>query len=157
MSIRALTRAPSARALCLGVALACLFTVAVPKQAHADGSQLCRAGMNLALFPFDIVLSPFITAKDMYYGLTEIGDEVLIQIVATVPGYFYLNTVQVGGGIIRGLAGIYEIPPGLFTLFREGDSGALYRSQDETWQMVNKDFGPCPFRFGSSYNTINEG
>ena len=30
-------------------------------------------------------------------------------------------------------------------------------SQDETWQMYNAEWGPCPIRFGSSYNTINEG
>ena len=143
--------------LALAVCTASLLSLAGPRPAQADGGQLCRAGMNLALFPFDIALSPFITAKDMYYGLTEIGDEPLIQIFAAVPGYAYLNGVQVGGAIIRGMAGIFEIPPGLFTLFREGSSGALYRSQDETWQMYNTDIGPCPVRFGSSYNTINEG
>lgn len=144
------------RAAALLLALV-LLGVAVPPSVSADGSQLCRSMANVALAPFDVALSPVITAKDMYYGLTEVDDEVLIQIFATVPGYFYLNTVQVGGAAIRVIAGMFEFVPGLFTLFREGSNEVLYRSQDETWQIYSRDFGPCPLRFGSSYNTINEG
>lgn len=134
-----------------------LLVVSAAGTARADGSQLCRSMANLTLAPFDIALSPVITAKDMYYGLSEVGDEVLIQIAAAAPGYVYLNTIQVGGGVIRIIAGIYEFFPGWFTLFREGSSPPLYRSQDETWQIYSTDVGPCPIRFGSSYNTINEG
>ena len=128
-----------------------------PAAAEADASQICRSGMNLLLFPFDIVLSPFITAKDMYYGLTEVDDEPLIQVLVAPPGYFYLNSIQVGGGIIRAIVGVFEIPGGVVALFTGNASGAMYRSQDETWQMYSSDVGPCPVRFGSSYNTINEG
>lgn len=134
-----------------------LTSLGAPRTASADTAQFCRANMNILLAPFDIALAPFITAKDMYYGLTEVGDEILIKIVAAPPGYLYLNTVQIGGGVIRIAAGVFEWFPGLFTLFREGSTGALFRSQDEAWQMYNTDFGPCPFRFGTSYNTINEG
>ena len=145
---------PAAAALALAVALT---AVAAPREAAADPAQLCRAGMNLMLFPFDIGLAPMIAAKDEYYGLTEIDDEVLIQIGAAVPGYIYLTGVQMGGGVIRAVAGLIEVLPGIATFFREGTTGAQFRSQDETWQMYSTDFGPCPFRFGSSYNTINEG
>ena len=135
-------------------------TTAAQDRAEAGmprSSQLCRSFMNMGLAPFDIVLSPFIVAKDEYYGLTEMDDEPIIQIVSTVPGYFWLNTVQVGGGVIRFIAGIFELPGGVVALFTGNPSTPMYRSQDETWQMYNAEWGPCPFRFGSSYNTINEG
>ncbi len=134
-----------------------LGSLGAPRTASADAVQFCRANMNLVLSPFDVALSPFITAKDTYYGLTEVDDEILIKIVAAAPGYVWLTTVQIGGGVIRFAAGIFEFFPGAFTFFREGTTGPLYRSQDETWQMYNTEWGPCPIRFGSSYNTINEG
>ena len=141
----------------LALALGMAVPAVAPRTARADPSQLCRAGMNIALAPFDVALSPFITAKDMYYGLTEVDDEVWVQILGAPIGYVYLNGVQIGGGVLRLIAGIIEIPAGLFTLFRDGSEPALFRSQDETWQMYSTDLGPCPVRFGSSYNTINEG
>ena len=142
------------------IAFALLLTgsvLAMPRDAAADAHQFCRANMNLVLFPFDIALAPFISAKDMYYGLTEVDDEIVIKIVAAGPGYVYLTFVQIGGGVIRLTAGLFEWLPGLFTIRREGTTGALFRSQDETWQMWSTEVGPCPIRFGSSYNTINEG
>ncbi len=42
-------------------------------------------------------------------------------------------------------------------LFREEPQGALFRSQDEAWAIYSEDFGPCPVRIGTSYQTINEG
>jgi hypothetical protein len=149
----------AARRTTLAVCILALLvgSVATPRTASADAAQFCRANMNMLLAPFDIVLSPFITAKDMYYGITEVDDEILIKIIAVPPGYLWLNTVQIGGGVIRFASGIFEFFPGMFTFFREGTTGPLFRSQDETWQMYNTDFGPCPFRFGTSYNTINEG
>ena len=151
--LRAL-RSSAAVALTVGLLVAALPQSAA---AEADASQICRSGMNIVLFPFDLLFSPFITAKDMYYGLTEIDDEPVIQVLATPPGYVYLNMVQAGGAIIRFGAGLLEMPGGIVALFTGNASGALYRSQDEAWQLYNTDMGPCPFRFGTSYNTINEG
>ena len=144
----------SSAALALGLALA---TTPGTASAEADASQICRSGMNLALAPFDIVLSPFISAKDIHYGLTELDDEPIIQVVSTIPGYAYLTAVQIGGGVIRIIAGLFEIPGGMVALFTGNASGALFRSGDEAWNMYNADWGPCPVRFGVSYNTINEG
>ena len=146
----------SSAALALAVGLALAATPATAS-AEADASQICRSGMNLVLFPFDIVLSPFITAKDIHYGLTELDDEPIIQLVSTVPGYAYLTAVQIGGTVFRVVAALFEIPGGIVALFTGNASGALYRSQDESWNMYNADWGPCPVRFGVSYNTINEG
>ena len=134
-----------------------LLTFATPREASADAAQFCRANMNIVLAPFDIALAPFISAKDMYYGITEVDDEILIKIFAAAPGYVYLTFVQMGGGVIRLIAGLFEIPGGLVALWTGNASGALFRSQDESWNMYNADWGPCPVRFGVSYNTINEG
>ena len=133
-----------------------LLVGATPREASADASQLCRSISSIALAPFDVAFAPFITAKDMHYGLTEIDDPLAIRAAALVPGYFFLNGMQVGGALLRVIAGTFEFLPGLVTLFQEGSQPALFRNQDETWALYKNDFGPCPVRLGSSYNTINE-
>jgi hypothetical protein len=140
------------------VALA--FAVALggsPRQAKADASQLCRAGSNLVLAPFDALLGPYIAAKDEYYGLTEIDDETSLKVAAAAPGYVFLLGMQVGGSIIRLIAGAFEIIPGMVTLFREEPQPPLFRSAEDAWSIWSEQYGPCPVKLGISYNTINDG
>jgi len=124
--------------------------------AKADASQLCRSITSVALAPTDVLLGPVIAAHDMHYGLTEIGDALPNQLLGIVPGFFYLNAMQVGGGLMRVLAGALEFPLGLATLFRSGSQQALFRAQIDSYALVSEDFGPCPIRIGTSYNSINE-
>ena len=143
------------------VALAALVLVsalsAAPSPARADATQICRAGANLVLAPFDVLLAPWIAGKDEYYGLTEIDDPIGLKIAGAAPGYVLLLGMQVGGAIFREIAGVFEIIPGMITLFREGSQPPLYRSQEEAWAMYSEEYGPCPVKFGVSYNTINDG
>ena len=142
-----------ARLSLLMVGLALL--VAQPGEARADATQLCRSVSSIALAPTDVLLSPYIAGHDIWYGMMEWDDPLALQIGSAVPGYLYLIGMQVGGAILRVVAGIFEFPVGLAGLFREGSQGALYRAQDETNAIYSEDFGPCPVRIGSSYNTIN--
>src|SRR5262245_29171220 len=109
--------------------VAVAFAVALggtPRQANADASQLCRAGSNMVLAPFDALLGPYIAGKDEYYGLTEIDDETSMKVIAAAPGYVFLLGMQVGGAIIREIAGVFEIIPGIVTLFREEAQPPLF-------------------------------
>ena len=140
--------------------IALAFTVALggtPRQASADSSQLCRAGMNLVLAPFDVLLGPYIVAKDEYYGLTEIDDPMSLKIAGAAPGYVFLLGVQIGGAIFREIAGVFEVIPGIVTLFRAEAQPALYRSAEDAWAIYAEQYGPCPVKVGISYNTINDG
>jgi hypothetical protein len=128
-----------------------------PGAAKADASQLCRAGANIVLAPFDVLLGPYIAAKDEYYGLTEIDDPMALKVVGAVPGYVLLLGLQVGGALFREIAGVFEIIPGVVTLFREGAQPALYRSAEDAWAIFADTYGPCPVKIGISYNTINDG
>jgi hypothetical protein len=139
-------------ALVLASALA-----AAPTPARADATQLCRAGMNLVLAPFDVIMAPYIATKDEYYGLTEIDDPMALKVVGAAPGYVLLLGLQVGGAIFREIAGVFEIIPGVVTLFREGAQPPLFRSQEEAWAVYSEEMGPCPVKLGVSYNTINDG
>jgi hypothetical protein len=140
--------------------LALAFMIALggtPRQASADSSQICRAGMNLVLAPFDALLGPYIVGKDEYYGLTEIDDPMSLKVVGAAPGYVFLLGVQIGGAIFREIAGVFEIIPGMVTLFRAEAQPPLYRSAEDAWSMFSEQYGPCPVKVGISYNTINDG
>ena len=145
----------SLRALALALALAALAAGA-PSQARADAGQLCRAASNMVLAPADMILGPAIAGKDEYYGLTEIDDPMAMKVIGAVPGYILLLGLQTGGSIIREIAAVMEMPLGVITLFREGEQPPLFRSQQDAWAWYSEDFGPCPVRFATSYNTINE-
>jgi hypothetical protein len=146
----------SLRAAVLGLALAALVSGA-PKDARADSSQICRAGSNMLLAPFDAFLGPFIAGKDEYYGITEIDDPDTLKAIGVVPGYILLMGLQLGGSMFREISALMELPMGMVTLFRDGAQPPLFRSQEEAWALFSEDYGPCPVRFGTSYNTINDG
>ena len=129
---------------------------AAPRDASADGTGLCRAFTTMLLAPTDILFAPVIAARDLHYGLISQGDPVALQAVGTLTGYLWLLTLQGGGAVLRFASGAYEVIPGIFTLFEDGPSTPLNRSQDEAWALYSEDFGPCPVRIGSSYQTINE-
>jgi hypothetical protein len=129
---------------------------AAPREASADASGLCRAFSTILFAPTDIILGPAVAAHDMHYGMTSQGDPILLQTFAAPLAYAWLLSLQAGGAVLRAASGVYEIIPGFFTLFREGPSTPLNRSQDEAWALYSNDFGPCPLRIGSSYQTINE-
>ena len=148
-------RKTSLRALALALALAALAAGA-PSQARADAGQLCRAASNMVLAPADMILGPVIAGKDEYYGLTEIDDPMAMKVIGAVPGYILLLGLQTGGSIIREIAAVMEMPLGVVTLFREGEQPPLFRSQQDAWAWYSEDFGPCPVRFATSYNTIND-
>jgi len=148
-------RKTSPRALALALALAALAAGA-PSQARADAGQLCRAASNMVLAPADMILGPVIAGKDEYYGLTEIDDPMAMKVIGAVPGYILLLGLQTGGSIIREIAAVMEMPLGVVTLFREGEQPPLFRSQQDAWAWYSEDFGPCPVRFATSYNTIND-
>ena len=143
------------RAVLLALVLASLGA-GMPSQARADAGQLCRGFSNLVLAPADMALGPVIAGKDEYYGMTEIDDPMALKVVGAVPGYILLLGLQTGGAIIREISAFMEIPLGLVTLFREGEQPPLFRSQNDAWAWYSEDFGPCPVRFATSYNTINE-
>lgn len=149
--------ARTARIIGIALPLALVLVLAsAPKPASADASGLCRAFTMIAFAPTDVVLGPVIAAHDLHYGLTSQGDPLLLQTFAAAPAYAWLLSLQGGGAVLRLASGVYEIIPGLFTLFDDGPSTPLNRSVDEAWALYSSDFGPCPVRVGVSYQTINE-
>lgn len=125
-----------------------------PGTAHADAAQLCRSISSILLAPTDVALGPIVAGMDIWYGMQEWDDPMALRIASVVPGFLYLNAMQIGGAIIRVVGGVLEFPRGLVSLFKEGDPGWLFRAHQDARALYANEFGPCPVRIGSSYNTI---
>jgi hypothetical protein len=136
--------------IALAAALICASSLA-PRTARADAAQLCRSFTLVLLAPTDLVASPYIAFRDIRTRMRDYDDTRAVKIAYTVPGYVFLNFVQVWGTTLRVVAGGLEFLPGLFTLFREGRTTALFQSQDEGEALYKAEWGPCPIRIGSSY------
>ncbi len=138
----------------LAAVLALGFAVSSPRTASADTSQICRSLTTLALAPTDVLLIPYIVPLDIYTGYTDQSDHWIPQYVGFVPGIAWLTGMQIGGAMIRVVAGAFEFIPGLITLPREQSPAALFTSQDEAEAVYSENYGPCPVRIGTHYNTI---
>ncbi len=137
------------------VALALVVSAALtPRAASADASQLCRSLSSIVLAPTDILFAPVTTGNDILIGLADQDDHWLPITLGVVPGYAWLNALQVGGAVLRVASGVLEFVPGLFTLGFEKSPDPLFASQDEAEAVVSEDLGPCPVRIGVHYNTI---
>lgn len=134
--------------------LAFALSLSGPRTASADASQLCRSVTTLALAPTDILFSPILTAGDIRVGLEDQDDHWFPIAIGLVPGYVLLNYVQIGGTVLRVVAGAMEFVPGLATLARDTSPDPLFTSQDEAEALYSENFGPCPVRIGVHYNTI---
>ena len=140
--------------LSLGVALlvTSLASTLVPARASADAVQLCRSLTAIALAPTDIILSPYISYQDLRTGLDENDDTLGVKLAYIVPGYIFLNFMQVGGAAIRVVAGALEFVPGLFSLPRETSGKAFFANWADGRALYDSEWGPCLIKIGSSYN-----
>ncbi len=140
--------------LSLGMALlvTSLASTLVPARASADAVQLCRSITAITLAPTDIILSPYISYKDLRYGLEENDDTFGVKVDYVFPGYLFLNLMQIGGAMIRVVAGALEFLPGLFSLPRETSGKPFFQNWADSKALYDSEWGPCLIKIGSSYN-----
>ncbi len=132
------------------------LATATPRTAAADATQLCRGFTSVVLAPSDVLLGPFISARDTYGALAVPGEPYKVWI-SYLPSYPFFLGIQTGGAVLRVVAGAFEILPGLVGLFSEESAPPLFRQQDEARQIFSGELGPCPLRVGSSYWSILSG
>ncbi len=129
---------------------------AQPRYARADPSQLCRAFSSITLAPTDILLAPYISGRDAIGALSEEGHPYKVW-VSFLPSYPVFIVIQVGGAVMRIVTGVFEISPGLVSLFTEDAGEPLFARQDEAPQIYRNELGPCPVRVGTSYWSVLSG
>ena len=107
-----------------------------PPAAEASPETLRRAIGNIVQSPLDVVLAPVVAGRTLVRNLQDVDDTLPVQIVYAAPGYCWLVGVQVGGGVIRGIAGLLELVPGILLFPIETDLDALYDPADRGGALI---------------------
>ena len=98
--------------------------MAAPAGATTDVIQ--RSFENMPQGLVDVLLSPYTSGRAVYNNLNNVEDTTGVRVAYTVPGYAWNVMCNVGGGLIRTLTGVLELPTGLFLLFSDAEMEPLF-------------------------------
>ncbi len=142
------------------VALAAVLTLA-PSLSQAGGQTLKRSLGNITQFPLDIVLAPVQAGNRLAKNMKTEKDPLALKIVMTVPGWIFLTGNNAFGATMRAFAGVVELPPGLFLLFRkDAEMYPVFPITERGGALVNKDTRAFHFMIGIDYaggNVMHKG
>ncbi len=99
------------------------LALAAPASATTD--VIKRSLENMPQGALDVLLSPFTAGKVIYTNMQSIEDSPGVKIAYPVPGYFWNLMALGGGGLIRMLTGVMELPVGLALLFTDAEMEPL--------------------------------
>ena len=136
-------------ALALGIALS--FPVAAP--ASASPETLKRSVGNLLMCPFDVAVAPIVAGFTIYRNLNDIEDSTAVRVFYPAPGYVWVGAVQIGAGVLRGVAGALELLPGLVLLPFETDLDPLFDPAIDNEALVDFETPVIDIKFGVDYTT----
>jgi hypothetical protein len=119
------------------LSLAVALLAALP--ATATTTVLKRAFENFPQGVGDVVLSPVTAGTTLYNNMTTIEDTPGVRIAYAVPGYAWNLMSNAGGGLIRMLTGIMELPAGLVLLFSDADMEPLFDPAEDNEALITYD------------------
>ena len=140
------------------VALLALGLLALPAApAAASPKTLKRSIENLTQFPLDVAMSPVVSAYTIQRNMREIGDSTAVRIFYPVPGFMWNTMVQVGAGVLRGVAGVLELGPGIVLLPFDADLDPLFDPSLDNEALVDWQNGIYDVKFAVDYTTAGAG
>lgn len=142
------------------VAFVGVLTLA-PSLSQAGGQTLKRSVGNLTQFPLDIVFAPVQAGNRIVKNMKTEKDPLALKIVMTVPGWVFLTGTNAFGATMRAFAGVVELPPGLFLLFRkDAEMYPVFPITQRGGALINKDTKAFHFMIGIDYaggNVMHKG
>jgi hypothetical protein len=111
--------------------------VAAPAQATTD--VIRRSFENMPQGILDAALSPYTSGVSIVNNLQNIEDTPGVRIAYTVPGYVWNTMANFGGGIIRTLTGVLELPTGIILLFTDAEMDPLLDPVEDNEAIVLYD------------------
>jgi hypothetical protein len=121
----------------IGLALAVTLLAAGPAAATTD--VLKRSLENMPQGIFDVALSPITAGTGIYNNMTTIQDTTGVRVAYVVPGYFWNVMSNFGGGLIRSLTGVMELPVGLVLLFTDAELEPLFDPAEDNEALLTLD------------------
>jgi hypothetical protein len=132
--------------------LVALLVAAAPGISHAGAKTLARSVQNLLFFPFDLALSPFVATKITYEKWRESSDTKAVKYGYALFAPIWNCGVVAGASVIRGVAGMIELLPGIALLPFDGEMSAIYDLPETqpAWVDVGAE-APFRMKFGVDY------
>jgi hypothetical protein len=139
-------------------AVGVLFSLLVlPTPALAGSETLKRAFGNIVQGPIDVVLSPITAGIVQYRNMTNIDDSTGVRVFYFLPGYVWLVGIHAAASVLRTLAGIFELLPGLVLVFTDAEMDPMFapseKSEGVIWDFpttvmdfkIGLDYTAAPF------------
>lgn len=115
--------------------------------AAATTDVLKRSLENMPQGIFDVALSPVTAGAGIYNNMTTIDDTTAVRAAYVVPGYLWNVMANFGGGLIRSLTGVMELPVGLVLLFSDAEMEPLFDPAEDNEALINFDEFEDIYRF----------
>lgn len=106
--------------------LAAAVAIGAAAPAFATTDVLRRSFENMPQGIVDAFLSPVTAGQSIVNNLQNIEDTPGVRVAYTIPGYAWNTLGNFGGGLIRSLTGIMELPTGLILLFTDAEMDPLF-------------------------------
>ncbi len=137
----------------LSIALAVLAALGLlqPARALAGGETLKRSVGNLTQGPLDIVLAPASAGVQIWRNLHNIEDTTGVRVAYTVPGFAWITGLNAFSGVLRVVAGTFELLPGIGLLFTDREMTPLFAPAEKAGALVQYDTKVYPVKFGVEY------
>jgi len=124
---------------CQAVLLALGVALLAAGSAGATTSVIKRSFENMPQGVVDAALSPVTAGKTIYNNMTTIQDTTAVRVAYVVPGYAWNVMCNFGGGVIRSLTGLMELPAGLVLLFSDADMEPLFDPAEDNEALLTVD------------------
>jgi ABC-type arginine/histidine transport system permease subunit len=120
------------------VGLTAVLTLLVAP-AGATTDVIKRSFENMPQGVVDAALSPVTAGTAIYNNMTTIEDTVPVRVAYAVPGYFWNVMCNLGGGVIRSITGLMELPAGLVLLFSDAEMEPLFDPAEDNEALLLLD------------------
>jgi hypothetical protein len=131
--------------------LVALLVAAAPGVSHAGAKTLARSVQNLLFFPFDLALSPFVATKTTYEKWKDSSDTKAVKYGYALFAPIWNFGVEAGASVIRGVAGMIELLPGIALLPFDGEMNAIYDLPESQPAWVDVGSDAFRMKFGINY------
>lgn len=119
--------------LTLGIALL------LAGSASATTTVLKRSFENMPQGAVDAALSPITAGTSIYNNLMNVEDTMAVRIAYVVPGYLWTLMSNFGGGLIRSITGVLELPAGMVLLFSDAEMAPLFDAAEDNDALLTYD------------------
>lgn len=124
---------------CQAVLLASGLALLLAGSAGATTTVIKRSFENMPQGVVDAALSPYTAGAAIYKNMTTIDDTMPVRVAYVVPGYLWNVMANFGGGVIRSITGLMELPAGLVLLFSDADMEPLFDPAEDNEGLLTYD------------------